>query len=228
MQAIFDMFEERISELNLYFTALNELDKGNLEHNSTANYFNSEFIKMLKANTLLMIYNLVESTVMGGILEIYDKLKSDCITYSAARQEIRDIWFSYRFKEVYDKHAHYNSYKSKAMEIINSILSEEVIELTRKATDISGNLDAQQIRNICQCHGIHFDIGQQCRGGIVLETVKEKRNGLAHGNFSFAECGRDYSLLELEHIKNETILFLKGLLEGMKKYYDDRQYKNND
>lgn len=227
MQAIFDMFEDRISELELYFSALNELDRGNLEHKSTDHYFNSEFIKILKANTLLMIYNLVESTVMGGILEIYDKLKSDCITYSVARKEIRDIWFSYRFREVYDQHAHYNSYKSKAMEIINSILAEEVIELTRKATNISGNLDAQQIRNICQCHGIHFEVEQKCRGGIVLETVKEKRNGLAHGNFSFVECGRDYSLLELEHIKDDTILFLRGLLDGMKKYYNDSQYRNN-
>lgn len=225
MQAIFDMFEERISELSVYFEALIELDRGNFENNHSISYFNSEFIKILKANTLLMIYNLVESTVMGGILEIYDKLKSESVTYSTARKEIRDIWFSYRFKEVYDQQAHYNSYKRKAMEIINSILSQEVIELNRKATDISGNLDAQQIRNICQCHGIQFDIAQECRGGIILQTVKDKRNGLAHGNFSFAECGRDYSINELKHIKNETILFLKGLLEGMKTYYDDCQYK---
>lgn len=225
MQAIFDMFDERVSELSVYFDALIELDKGNLESSRSSSYFNSEFIKILKANTLLMIYNLIESTVMGGILEIYDKLKSESITYATARKEIKDIWFSYRFKEVYDQHAHYHSYKKKAMEIINSILSQEVIELTRKATDISGNLDAQQIRNICQCHGIRFDIANECHGGDILQTVKDKRNGLAHGNFSFAECGRDYSINELVHIKDDTVLFLKGLLNGMKNYYDNCQYK---
>lgn len=69
MQAIFDMFNERIQEIDLYFEALKELDQGNTEH-LDAPFFDSEFIKILKANTLLMVYNLVESTVMGGILEI--------------------------------------------------------------------------------------------------------------------------------------------------------------
>ena len=60
---------------------------------------------------------------------------------------------------------------------------------------------------------------------IVLETVKERRNDLAHGTLSFAECGRDYSIDQLIDIKKETVLFLKGLLTGMKKYYDEQQYK---
>lgn len=32
MQAIFDMFNERIQEIDLYFEALKELDQGNTEH----------------------------------------------------------------------------------------------------------------------------------------------------------------------------------------------------
>ena len=90
MQAIFDMFNERIQEIDLYFEALKELDQGNTEH-LDAPFFDSEFIKILKANTLLMVYNLVESTVMGGILEIYDKLKQEGLTYSDVRKEIKDI-----------------------------------------------------------------------------------------------------------------------------------------
>ena len=122
MQAIFDMFNERIQEIDLYFEALKELDQGNTEH-LDAPFFDSEFIKILKANTLLMVYNLVESTVMGGILEIYDKLKQEGLTYSDVRKEIKDIWFAYKFRQVYDQQAHYNSYKDKAIEIVNSILT---------------------------------------------------------------------------------------------------------
>lgn len=225
MQAIFDMFDERIQEIDLYFSGLKELDEGNTGHNSNAQYFNSEFIKILKANTLLMIYNLVESTVMGGILEIYDKLKQEGLTYSGVRKEIKDIWFSYKFKQVYDQQAHFNSYKNKALEIVNSILIGEVIELDRTATSISGNLDAQQIRNVCSDHGILFQTDANSRGGIVLSTVKERRNDLAHGTLSFSECGRNYSIEDLETIKDETVLFLRGLLNGMKKYYDEKQYQ---
>ena len=143
MQAILDMFDERVQEIDLYFEAIKELDRGSIGHATDTHYFNEEFIKILKANTLLMIYNLVESTVMGGILEIYDKVKQEGLTYSGVRKEIKDIWFAYKFMQVYDQQAHFNSYKSKALEIINSILNGEIIELDRKATAISGNLDAQ-------------------------------------------------------------------------------------
>ena len=180
------------------------------------NHYNDNFIKILKANTLLMIYNLVESTVMGGILEIYDRVRQEGLTYAGVCSEIKDIWFSYKFRQVYDQQAHYNSYKGKALEIVNSILTGEIIELDRKATDISGNLDAQQIRNVCSEHGIHFR---------AKEGSQEKRNDLAHGTLSFAECGRDYSIDELWNIKEQTVLFLEGLLEGMKKYYDEKQYR---
>lgn len=225
MQAIFDMFDERVQEIDLYFAAIKELDQGSTNQTTEAPYFNSEFIKILKANTLLMIYNLVESTVMGGILEIYDKLKQEGLTYSGVRKEIKDIWFSYKFRQVYDQQAHYNSYKGKALEIVNSILTGEVIELDRKAAAISGNLDAQQIRNVCNEHGISFQTDEASRGGIVLETVKDRRNDLAHGMLSFAECGRDYSIKDLGKIKDQTVHFLQGLLAGMKQYYDEKQYQ---
>lgn len=225
MQAIFDMFDERVQEIDTYFSALKELDQEVASHSSAKLYCNDEFIKILKANTLIMIYNLVESTVMGGILEIYDKLKQDGLTYAGVRKEIKDIWFSYKFRQVYDQQAHFNSYKGKALEIVNSILTGEIIEMDRKATAISGNLDAQQIRNVCNEHGIVFQADAASRGGVVLETVKERRNDLAHGTLSFAECGRNYSIDDLNKIKCETVLFLKGLLNGMKRYYDGRQYK---
>lgn len=65
MQAILDMFDERVQEIDLYFEAIKELDRGSIGHATDTHYFNEEFIKILKANTLLMIYNLVESTEIG-------------------------------------------------------------------------------------------------------------------------------------------------------------------
>ena len=86
MQAIFDMFDERVQEIDLYFSALKELDIVSTSHSSTKPYCNDEFIKILKANTLIMIYNLVNTR--SSVLEIYDKLKQDGLTYSGVRKEI--------------------------------------------------------------------------------------------------------------------------------------------
>lgn len=223
MRITLEIYHERIDEIELYFKALKELYEMQPQEREPA-FYNDDFLKILKANALIMIYNLVESSIMGGILEIYDELKTSGYSYKNVRKEIQDIWFSFKFNQVYDKTAHYNSYRDKAAEIINAIVKNEPLEMDRKATDISGNLDADKIRQICSDHGITYTIESACRGGVVLEDVKNKRNQLAHGTTSFAECGRYYAIDDLEKIKNETIIFLNGILHGMKKYYDEKTY----
>lgn len=227
MLSVYFDFDQRVKEIELYFVALKALDEKPLQ-SSDEPYFNSEFIKILKANTLIMIYNLVESTVIRGITEIYDKIKEEKLTYSDVNTKIQKIWFSFKFRQVYDPLSHFISYQEQASKIIDSILNNKIIELDRKATSISGNLDAKKIRNVCVEHGISFVASPESRGGIQLETVKNRRNELAHGSSSFAECGRDLTYQDLNQIKDETICFLKGFLESIQSYYDDEKYRSND
>lgn len=224
MQATIETFNDRIGEISLYYEAIKSLYDSKTNNDSGQKYYNDDFLKILKSNALIMIYNLVESTIMGGIIEIYDDLQQHGITYNQVRREIQDIWFVFKFNQVYDKNAHYNSYREKAGEIISSIINGETLVLDRKATNISGNLDADKIRHVCEEHGISYSINPCCRGGFVLNDVKEKRNNLAHGTISFVECGRDYSIEDLEKTKEETILFLRSILDGMKDYYDNQRY----
>jgi hypothetical protein len=224
MQATFDVYYDRIHEIELYYKAIQQLYDTQNKFDEKYEFHSDDFLKMLKSNALLMIYNLVESSIMGGILEIYDELRSNGYAYKDVRKEIQDIWFSFKFNQVYDKSAHYNSYRDKAIEIINCILNGETIVLDRKATDISGNLDAEKIRQICKQHGITYTIDAECKGGIVLEDVKNKRNELAHGTTSFVECGRNYSIEDLIKIKDQTIKYLNCILDGMKQYYDAKKY----
>lgn len=226
MQTTIETFDDRVNEIKLYYDAIEELYVYKDGEYKNKKYFNNDFLKILKSNALLMIYNLVESAIMGGILEIYDELQQQGVTYCQVRAEIQEIWFSYKFNQVYDKNAHYNSYRDKAAEIISKILCNEILVLDRKATDISGNLDANKIRQICKEHGIVVHIPENCRGGEVLNDVKEKRNCLAHGTISFVECGRDYTINDLRKIKEETVIFLKGILDSMKNYYDQQMYLN--
>jgi hypothetical protein len=229
MKSTRDTYNARVAEIDFYYAALGQLDEElTLSFGSTVEpaekYKRDGFLKILKANALLMIYNLVESTVINGVDEIYDKLKANGATYSTVRKEIQDIWFSYKFGQVYQPEAHYRSYKNKALEIVNSIMLGEVIELNRKALSFEGNLDADEIRKVCSGHGIDFRPDNTCKGGERLKDVKTKRNELAHGTLSFAECGREYTLADLIDIKDQTYVFLNGLLDGMKRYYDEEEY----
>ena len=224
MQATMDVFNERLEEISLYYEALEELYSSKPEDEHSQKYYEEDFLKVLKSNALLMIYNLVESTIIGGMVEIYESLQQNGATYRQVRREIQDIWFGFKFSQVYDKKAHYHAYREKAMEIINAILSDEILSLDRKAANISGNLDADAIRQVCHDHGIAYHMTSDCRGGIVLTDVREKRNNLAHGTLSFVECGRDYTIEDLKKIKREVTIFLSDILNGMKDYYDRELY----
>lgn len=224
MNMVMSVYTERVNEIDEYFCALTELydTQGTFETNYK--FHESDFLKILKANSILMIYNLVESTVMGGILRIYEKFRVDGLRYVDVSDEIKKIWFSHKFNQSYGRESNFNTYKNNALLIIDNILNDCVIELDRKATNISGNLDADKIRILCSDHGINFSSAEGSRGGVVLKDVMDRRNSLAHGTLSFAECGREYAVDELIQIKNETFNYLGGLLTGMKEYYDNEIY----
>lgn len=220
-------FNDRKDEIDLYFEFIDFLDNiektENMEKSSYIMY-NKDVEKIIRANSLLMLYNLVESTLVTGMEEVYSALKENNITYSQVRSEIREIWFNYRFSNAYDRKAHYGTYKKTAEKIITSIIHNEPLILDRKATGISGNLDATSIRDVCKKHGIQFHTPGNCHGGEKLTQVKDQRNQLAHGTLSFVECGRDFTVEDLHVIKEEVENFLSGFIDSIESYYDNKEY----
>ncbi len=220
-------FNDRKDEIDLYFKFIDFLDNiEKTENMEKSNYilYNKDVEKIIRANSLLMLYNLVESTLVTGMEEVYSALKENNITYSQVRREIKEIWFNYRFSNAYDRKAHYDTYKKTAERIITSIMLNEPLILDRKATGISGNLDATSIRDVCKKHGIQFNTPGNCHGGEKLTQVKDQRNQLAHGTLSFVECGRDFTVEDLHVIKEEVENFLSGFIDSIESYYDNEEY----
>ena len=118
--------------------------------------------------------------------------------------------------------------RKTAEKIITSIMLNEPLELDRKATGISGNLDADSIREVCKKHGIQFKSPEECHGGEKLGKVKEQRNQLAHGTLSFVECGRDFTVIDLHEIKIEVEKFLSGFIDAIESYYDNKEYLSDE
>ncbi|MDF9407039.1 MAE_28990/MAE_18760 family HEPN-like nuclease [Pelotomaculum isophthalicicum JI] len=115
-----------------------------------------------------------------------------------------------------------SAYENRIQLIIESIITNSPIVLTKKTLDISGNLDAKKIKAICDKHRIRYTLQNK---GVSLEKVKNFRNDLAHGDVSFSECARDLTIDDLETIKDEVLIFLDDILQGMKRYYDGKLYK---
>lgn len=231
MEIVREVFNDRKNEIDLYYQLIDFLDnieKEDGEKSINNILFNKDIEKIVRANALLMLYNLVESTLVNGIEEVYSVFKQDEITYSQVRSEIKEIWFNYRFSNAYDKKAHFDTYKKTAEKIITSIMLNKPLELDRKATGISGNLDADSIREVCKKHGIQFISPEECHGGKKLGKVKEQRNQLAHGTLSFVECGRDFTVNDLHEIKIEVENFLSGFIDAIESYYDNKEYLSDE
>ncbi|MDR1050996.1 MAG: hypothetical protein LBP95_07965 [Deltaproteobacteria bacterium] len=245
MRSTRDTYNSRTEEIDLFFHELEILDSqtnffqssgeqadeheqrfNDLDESSEKHKKNT-FFKILKANAVLMIYNLVESTLINGIEEIYSKLQSKKIGYSNLCDDIQNLWISNKLGQVFKRNAHFNSFKKRTVEIVNSIMSSKSIELNINDLNFAGNLDADKIRIVCKSHGMQLHPDSSCRGGSVLKDVKGKRNDLAHGTLSFADCGRALSLSDLKDIKDQTYAFLKSLLDAMEKYYNCEGYLNS-
>jgi hypothetical protein len=114
----------------------------------------------------------------------------------------------------------------KACDIIDFIVTKTPINLNRSAINPCGSLNEELIGDICNDHGIYLENNVKSKGADRLNDTRNKRNQLAHGQLSFSDCGRDYSLANLKEIKQYTYNFLTEVLKRMKTYYDNQGYLN--
>lgn len=220
MQNTLEIFSDRIEELELYYSIMLDLDN---QSPTIKTINNSRFFKILKSNYILMLYNLVESCTISGIMEIYEQLKNDNCTYQDVIDEIKDIWVNSQVSKIYGPTTTQSAYEKRVKMIIENITQNSVIELDKNSFKLAGNLDAKRIKSLCDKHRIRY-LAQDNKS--ALRTVKEKRNSLAHGDVSFSECARDLTLSDLSDIKIAVVDFMKGILDGMEKYYNNKEYSN--
>lgn len=220
MNETISIFESRKAELDLYFSVMHDIDQGLWKTHD-----NSTFFKLLKSNFILMLYNLIEACVINGIAEIYDELKQDGCSYNDVIDEIKTIWRNRQIANVYNRSAEKKSYDNKVKEIIDAILSNAPITLSREELrHIGGNLDDQKIMDLCNKHHIRYVVQDN---HDKLQIVRRKRNDLAHGDVSFGDCARDLTLSDLEEIKDAVLLFMQSIIDGMKDYYNAHGYRIN-
>src|SRR5690606_28973860 len=88
----------------------------------------------------------------------------------------------------------------------------------------SGNVDARWIRALASCYGFSADCGPTARNGADLLKVKDRRNGLAHGNYTFADCGKDFATLEVKGIAESTISYLADVVNNVSQFLANREF----
>ena len=214
-----EIFEDRKSEIEFYYSVIVDYEeKGKVVINTIDN---TKFFRIMKSNFILMLYNLVESSISNGLEEIYENVKSDNCKYEDLVEEIQNIWRDFKISEIYKPESLLKTYTNKVKYIVDSITSGVPIVLHKGMYGINGNLNAKKIKEICYKHRIRCNVIDDKQ---ILDNVRIKRNALAHGDDSFSKCARDLTVSDLENIKDTIIIFIKGILNGMQKYCDEKEY----
>lgn len=199
-------FQERVKEINQYYTFINAFIPSNSDE---------DINKILKSNMLLMLYNLIESTACNAIEEIHNNIHASNVSFNTLKIEL---------KEVIIKHVNNRNPKKFV-----SDLTDIAIDIIKKSFDkekvFNGNVDSKKIRELSKKYGFSSTTTYaQTKNGQTLVVIKGKRNDLAHGIFSFVEVGKDYSTQDLEKMKDETVFYLTEILSNIERYLNNREY----
>jgi hypothetical protein len=227
MKIIFEKFNERVIEVNLYFKFLNSVLSTDIHLHSTNTGMGQpvdvEIQKILKANFFLILYNLIEAIIRESIQEIYDSMERDKLSYKLTRPEIQKIMINHRCKQIRESNS--TNFAREIEKLLADAIDDVVVKMDADSIPISGSLDARKIREIAKIFGFS-ETTKKAKGADLL-IVKNQRNSLAHGESTFSECGRVYNINDLERIKDDVIWFLEDILKNIKAYIDAGDYYNS-
>ncbi len=223
MITVKDDFEKRCLEINAYFCLLERVLEQEAQlyllKNQTRKLhsFDAEVQKVLKSNVILMLYNLMESSIKSALVEVYEQISTKKIKYPLATEKVKAIWISTNHKKFKEKS------DIEVVELLNTI-DDVILKFGSDTPNISGNIDARKIRELAESIGFSSSVHYSTEDGAILFQIKSERNKLAHGEKSFTECGRSYTITDLRKMKNQTITYLRRILSNIEKFLQDEEY----
>ncbi len=176
--------------------------------------------KCMRSNAVLMLYNIVESTVVECILAIYDAIKDEHIKYVELIDPLRDMWLGNKM----DNNDGRKTRIAKTKRIINDLQSD--ISFDDKIGRFDGNVDLRLILNVCKEFKIQLgSIPNKEEVAVSLKTIKDARNHLAHGDITYSSYGSSILLSDIIKLKDDTLKFLHYFIQVIDSYIRNKKYK---
>lgn len=223
MKTTRDEYTKRLNEVTLYFETIKLLDNGDcsiickdINGGTTEKIIDGELAKIMKANGFLLLYNLIEATIRNSISAILNSISTDKLTFKLLSDNLKKLWINQEINKTKD----ISKFKEKVSELSEKILNDKLLDFSNECVNISGNIDAQRIREIAKKFGY-----LEPKNGRGLQTIKDKRNQLAHGEFTFSDIGKNYTSNDLIDYKSEVITFIENVLNNVETYINAKGYK---
>ncbi len=239
-------FLDRVDEIESYFNFIEKIENGNKVltdySKTTTTNIDDKLEKILKSTAFLLLYNLIESTILNSITDIFDEISVKNISYSMVNPDVKKYWIKHKLK--FDENTKKKTMAENFHHIVSQILEHMPLMIEKEHVEYGGSLETAKIKAICKEIGIksnHFKCRKNDNGYKVFEEIKIKRNELAHGKFSFskiaerltykgsvrerAEGGQIIDSFGLVHFKKYTIQLLSSYIDDIEEYIASEGYK---
>ena len=200
---------EKKIEANQMFEIISDVQKIDIENSITK-------AAMLRSAFVLLLYNMVESTAFLVFERVHERVATE--HYGSLGGEMRKIWVNYFFSQhvATDHHVHMEG-------TLDQTLKFPLLDVfSKKVKLFSGNLDGRKLNELLKNSGIR---PIKVPGREKLETVKNRRNSVAHGEDMFKEACRDLSDSDLIELRDSTFAALDQLVANVEYFLAERVYR---
>lgn len=219
-------FDKKVKEIEAFFKLLEFISERGAKLTTTDRAgrnrtvpLDEDLVTVLKANAFLLLYNLMESTVRLTLNYLYDEVTLSQMKYKDVIEQVRRVWIK----------LYYKNFKDASADTIYRVMAEigeDLIAISfSDDKSVSGNVNQVLITSHAERLGFSKSVHNAADGGGALDLVKRKRNALAHGNMSFAECGREYTYSDLLATKKKTVTYLRSFMTNVNRYVSRRQFE---
>jgi len=225
MDSIILEFESKVEEIEEYFSFIRTTTSLEREPDETRTVIVSMTVfNVLKANLFLLLYNLIEASFRDSLENICINITDNCLKYKNVISEIKKLWITKKYKN-FEQQCSIPRDISKAEFMMDKIdtIAEDIISVNYN-NQLSGNVTPNVIKESIDEYGLSINDSDIEKSALFI--IKNKRNNLAHGNETFSECGSRYTTQRLEDIKNESIEYMRFILENIQSFIINQEYKS--
>jgi MAE_28990/MAE_18760-like HEPN len=226
-------FRERCVDIIGHIRLIGAAERGSLRFNeggAQERVLDVNDQHVLKAGVFLHLYNLVESTMTSLLGSLADAAQTDEARYVDLTPEWRTLW---RQSAAGLKEGQSVATVLASLErLCDSLLGDDGIRVD--VAFAGGNLDSRSINENLTKFGVQLNLSGELETRVlkhvvdelgVLQLIKVRRNGLAHGELSFRECGQPIAVADLRSWAATTILYLRAVIAGAERFVDERGFR---
>ncbi|MFT5084635.1 MAG: hypothetical protein ACI9Y1_002690 [Lentisphaeria bacterium] len=235
MKDVTSTFNERVEEIEQYLELVGAVERG-VQMGAPLIGTKDKRItvtqqRILYSSSYLHLYNLVEATISLCIAAIEKAASlSGRLSASNLSEKMRREWT----RTLARTHVQLNPEKrlDSAVELCDHIVGMLPVNLSIDKEG-GGNWDDEKIFEFTKRLGVDLNIsdaGNRAAKKLIrdnmgaLKLIKSLRNKLAHGEISFGECGDGLTESELTNLKDDTVCYLREIIDSFSDYIDQEKY----